>query len=344
MRSFEHIPWMQELILSSEGIIQEIFENTGSADIKDLLKRQHTGGKRLRPMVIAASAKLGRQTSEALPYAAAAVELFHLASLFHDDVLDETMMRRAQGSSPKEIGNLRSVLAGDYLLAESIELAVRHLPKEIAQYFLHTIKTMVRSEISAHKLLFNVEITRKEYLDIIANKTAVLFELACSIGIRLTTDNASPIESLTRFGHQLGMAYQLVDDLEDMMGLIEGGDDDLSNGYLSLPIIELLKAAPAEERPRITAILHRNEEPRQLLHWLKSFSVFRIITADIKKYIDGARKELDISVVGNDRQIARQMLEELCDYVSEKGTIIIREYEALEESKNHTLRKALAFA
>ena len=344
MKEFDHIPWLQDLILSSEKIIHEIFENTGSADIKDLLKRQHNGGKRLRPMVIAASAQLGEKSSEQLPYAASAVELFHLASLFHDDVLDDTLMRRDQLASPKKIGNLRSVLSGDYLLAESIELTVKYLPKEIAHYFLTTIKTMVRSEIISHKLLFNTEITRKEYLDIIASKTAVLFELACSIGIRLTTGNSDRIQRLTHFGHQLGMAYQLVDDLEDMMGLIEGGDNDLAHGYMSLPVIELFKSAPAEDKARITKILQTPGDPHELLHWMKSFSIFRTITADIKRYIDEAKKELRLPLQNDEQKIATAMLETLCDYVLNKGIDVIRKYEVLEEEKETTPRKELVFA
>lgn len=347
MKNYNTIPWLKQFIDQTDAAIFEIFENTGSADLKDILKSQHQGGKRLRPTLIGASARLGEKPSEAVTYGAVAVELLHLASLFHDDVLDNTESRRMNLAAQKKIGNLTSILSGDYLLTESINIMIRHLPQDVTEYFLATIKRMIKSEIYSHKLLYDLDISKKEFLQIIDAKTASLFALASSLGIRITSENADAIERLTQFGYHLGMAYQLTDDLEDMFGLIEGSDNDLQHGYISLPVIELLNAAADDLKPEIRqSIKHIDHDKSiRLIQLMKSFSIFKIVVTDIKKYVGTAREHvLGLAAVGRTSD-ALEFLLELCSHIEHKTEHLVATYEKIADEKPSAEKKKIyAFA
>ncbi|MBX7150585.1 polyprenyl synthetase family protein [bacterium] len=347
MKNFEHIPWLQALVKDTELVIHEIFERTGSAALKELLKSQHSGGKRLRPMIVGASAQLGESETKVLAYGSAAIELFHLASLFHDDVLDRTESRRNRLTSQKEVGISKSILTGDYLLAESINLMVKHLPAEVVKYFLDTIQLMIRSEITSNKLQYNWDITSKEYFEIIANKTAVLFAMAASIGIRLTSADQTAIQRMSSFGHQLGIAYQLVDDLEDLLGVIEDSDNDLANGYFSLPIIELLHAVPKNNKADIKKYIQNLNEANRisLLKLMRTFSIFKTMIAQIQKHLDAAKKELKYFTANETNDSALVVLAGLCEQVSQKARKIVRVYESMADQKlTEPPKKKLAIA
>lgn len=349
MNRFDTIPWLKQFIEQTDVAISEIFENTGSADLKEILKSQHQGGKRLRPTIIGASAHLGERSSDAVKYAAVAVELLHLASLFHDDVLDNTESRRMNLAAQKKIGNLTSILSGDYLLTESINIMIRHLPQEVTEYFLATIKKMIKSEIYSHKLLYNLDISKKEFLQIIDEKTASLFALASSLGIRITSGNADWIERLTQFGYHLGMAYQLTDDLEDMFGLIEGSDNDLLHGYISLPVIELLHTAADDLKPEIKQWIKHidHEKSIKLIQIMRSYSIFKIVFVQIKKFVGSARENLrGITIQGHPEQTdSLNFLMDLCAYIENKAESIITGYEKIgEEKPSEETKKIYAFA
>jgi geranylgeranyl pyrophosphate synthase len=338
MKNFDTIPWLKNFVEQTDAAIAEVFENTGSADLKDILKRQHQGGKRLRPAIIGASARMGENMSESVTFAAVAVELLHLASIFHDDVLDNTESRRLQMSAQKKIGNLTSILSGDYLLTESIHIMIRHLPKEVTEYFLATVKKMIKSEIYSHKLLHNPDISKKEFLQIIDEKTASLFALASSIGIRSTSSNTDAIDRLTQFGHNLGMAYQLTDDLEDMFGLIEGSDNDLQHGYVSLPLIELLNAAADDLKPDIRQCIKHADRAKsiRLIQLMKSYSIFKVTFTQIKKYVETARENLrGLRTNGlKDQEDCLGYLTELCSFIENKIEKIIVAYEKIADGKS----------
>ncbi len=345
MKTYDTIPWLKKFIEETDASIFEIFDNTGSADLKEILKDQHKGGKRLRPAIIGASACLGETMSDAARYGAVSVELLHLASLFHDDVLDNTESRRFQIAAQKKIGNLTSILSGDYLLMESIGLMIRHLPADVTEYFLSTIKKMIKSEIYSNKLLYNLDISKKEFLQIIDEKTASLFALASSLGIRTTSHNADAIERMTRFGYNLGMAYQLMDDLEDMFGLVDGSDNDLEHGYISLPVIELLNAAAEDLKPEIRQwIKHIDpDKSMRLLHMMKSYSIFKVTLTTIKKYAGTAREcLLGIPIGANEEKTAcMEFLKDLCNYVESKTESLVAFYEKTADSKKDTSGKKI---
>ncbi len=331
--------WLSEALKETERVVLDCFERTGHADFKNLLLGQHLGGKRLRPMIVAASAGLGERPSDAVPNAAAAVELFHLATLFHDDILDEPSERRHHATADRFEGSHRALLAGDYLLAEALGLLVRHLPHDTASFFIDTVKTIVRSEILASKTLHRTDVSDTEYLEIIHHKTASLFGFSASLGIRLTSEQPERIEALARFGAELGTAYQLADDLEDLMGLVDGSDNDLRRGYWSLPVIELLKRIPLEDRTHVLQHAEAADETsrQHLLQLMKRFSVFPHLGVRTRKHLHEAEKALDFFGRARGRASdSRDLLLDLCHRVHEKWSRLIRAYDKLAEQAGRT--------
>lgn len=341
MKPLTRSPWQQSFLEQVDTIIEEVFENTGSADFKDILLSHHRGGKRLRPLVIACCAQFGEKESSNLHLAATAVELLHLASLFHDDVLDDTDSRRFQLAAQKQEGNLTSILSGDYLLTEAIRMMVSHMSSDLALDGLTTIKKMIKSEIYSHKWLYRLEITKKEFLQIIDEKTASLFAFAAHLGIRMTATSAGTIDRVTAFGRNLGMAYQIADDLEDMLGIVDGSDIDLAHGYLSLPIIELLQLANADSKPRVRDIVmnYKPEYAEELIGLMKSYSIFPITFSQIKSYLDQAMSDLH-GVKGTGllhKQDALEYLGSICGYVEKKTEEVITRYEDALSRKSYAI-------
>jgi octaprenyl-diphosphate synthase len=343
MDALENLGWYHELVKDAERVVGNFFDRTGSAELKTLLQSQHQGGKRLRPLIIGASAQLSGYHHPGLPYAAAAIELFHMATLFHDDVIDETAIRRHHLSSGKQYGNIRSILAGDYLLTESIDLLLTHTTPEVTRDFLKTLRIMVRSEITSYKDRWNFRLRRDEYLKIIDTKTAVLFAFSSGVGSRLGGGSAELIASMTEYGHHIGMAYQLVDDLHDMMGLIDDGDHDLKNGYLALPLIDLLAAIPASDVTAVQSFLQsgRLEGYREILRWMKSFSIFPSTLSTIRYHLNQAEVQLDKITIDATHTETLTALRFLLSYLQEKTVKLITEYERLAEEPKPVMAVAI---
>lgn len=343
MEALEKLTWYRELVKDAERVVVEFFDRTGSAELKSLLQSQHQGGKRLRPLIIGASAQLSGHPHPGLPYAAAAIELFHMATLFHDDVIDDTSTRRHHLSSGKQYGNIRSILAGDYLLTESIDLLLKHTSAEITRDFLNTLRIMVRSEITSYKDRWNFQLHRDEYLRIIDTKTAILFAFSSGVGSRLGQGSAELIAAMTNYGHQIGMAYQLVDDLHDMMGLIADGDHDLKNGYLALPVIDLLAVLPTAD----LAAAHRHlrdgrvEGYREILRWMKSFSIFPSTLSTIRYHLNQAEEQLGHLSTDIAHRETLTALHFLVTYLQEKTVTLIAEYERLAEETKPEMAAAV---
>lgn len=199
------------------------------------------GGKRLRPMLAILSSMApadNGEIPESLVQLAAAVELIHLATLFHDDVIDDVEFRRSEPSARAKYGNYISVLAGDYALSEALLLAHRSGVHETMPEFLRTIRVLVSGESRETSHQFDFDISAATYFEIISEKSASLFALGCKVGAMTTQRKYADV--LGHFGWNLGMAFQMIDDLDDMLPVNGAQDCDLINGYLSLPIIHTL--------------------------------------------------------------------------------------------------------
>jgi geranylgeranyl pyrophosphate synthase len=205
------------------------------------------GGKRLRPAVCLLAAGAVRPGQEALPEAtikaAAVVEAMHLASLMHDDVIDEADMRRGRESTRVRWGNRASVLVGDYIAAQAYRVLIDEIGRWSTAVMCEAIMEMCEGQF-AHATSKG-KCTEAEYLDIIRAKTGSLFRAACEMGARTVCDEAGLVTAATSCGLQLGTAFQIVDDLLDLYAdPAETGKpvgSDLRTGQHTLPVIAALE-------------------------------------------------------------------------------------------------------
>jgi heptaprenyl diphosphate synthase len=215
------------------------------------------GGKRLRPMLALATATGGRHdaTEEDL-LGGVAVELVHLASLYHDDVLDEATIRRNVESVNSRFGNLVAIVAGDYLLARSAAIAAG-LGTEIAALLANTLGQLCQGQVSEVRSAFQVDRTRESYHDAIAGKTAALMSTSCRIGALTGGLPAAEVDACTEYGRCFGMVFQIRDDILDITStegeLQKPIGQDLAEGIYNLPTLVAL--ADPDWGPDLRALL-----------------------------------------------------------------------------------------
>ncbi|HUY07711.1 MAG TPA: polyprenyl synthetase family protein [Acidimicrobiales bacterium] len=203
------------------------------------------GGKRLRPVLSLASASLlGAPLSEETLLGAVSVELVHLASLYHDDVMDEAERRRNVISVNAKWGNLLAIVAGDFLLARSAELAAS-LGTEVASLLAATLARLCQGQITEVRDAYRIDRSEADYLGAIANKTAALMATACRIGGITAGLDREQIDLLTSYGESLGMVFQIRDDVFDVIAsdneLGKMPAQDLAEGVYTLPVLRALE-------------------------------------------------------------------------------------------------------
>lgn len=205
----------------------------------------YAGGKRLRPLLAVASATSGERaaTPEDL-LGGVALELMHLASLYHDDVMDEAEVRRNVDSVNARYGNLIAIVAGDYLMARSAAIAA-DLGTDVAGLLAQTLAALTRGQVSEVRTAFSVERTEADYFAAIEGKTATLMASSCRVGALTARLSLEEREALTDFGRCFGMIYQLRDDILDVIAtdnqLGKPAGQDLAEGIYNLPTIFALR-------------------------------------------------------------------------------------------------------
>lgn len=202
------------------------------------------GGKRLRPMLALAAATRGERTASREDLlGSVSVELVHLASLYHDDVIDEATMRRGTDSVNARFGNLMAIVGGDYLLARSAEIAAS-LGTEVAGLLATTLGLLCKGQVAEVKTAFSVERTVEQYLEAITGKTAALMACSCRVGALTGGAPRPEVEALTEFGRNFGMVFQLRDDVLDVLAtdgeLGKPPGQDLAEGVYTLPVLHAL--------------------------------------------------------------------------------------------------------
>ena len=217
------------------------------------------GGKRLRAMLVAYSGWEGpaKNRTNALVRLGSVIELVHLATLVHDDILDEADTRHRQETAAKKFGPAAAVLIGDVLFSHALELAAEFDTNEICRSVAQATARVCAGEIAQTYQRGEVNYSRDFYFRVIQLKTAELFEVACRLGATVAGYPVEFSEAAGLFGRHLGIAYQIFDDLvdlyadESMIGKTLG--TDLAKGKFTLPLLLLLEKLPAEERDSLIA-------------------------------------------------------------------------------------------
>jgi octaprenyl-diphosphate synthase len=227
------------------------------------------GGKRLRPMLTVAAAQLfGKATGAETNYAAA-VEFMHNATLLHDDVVDESDLRRGRPAARMIWGNQASVLVGDFLLGQAFMMMVEAGDINALGVLSKAATIIAEGEVFQLAKAKDLTTTPDEYTQVIHAKTATLFAAAAEVGAMAGGADAAGREALRVYGEELGLAFQLVDDVLDYRGesgtLGKNTGDDLREGKMTLPVILALADANPAEREIISSALGQDETPDGVL-------------------------------------------------------------------------------
>ncbi|MDJ0512065.1 MAG: polyprenyl synthetase family protein [Methyloceanibacter sp.] len=211
-----------------------------------------SGGKRLRPMLTIAASKLCGYEGEGHQWLAAAVEFMHTATLLHDDVVDESSLRRGKTTARLLWGNEASVLVGDYLLGQSFKMMVDVGSLGALRILSDAAAVIAEGEVMQLITANNTDTTEDDYLAVIEAKTAALFAAAAEVGAVIAERPKSEAAALRSFGRNLGVAFQLVDDALDYSGeqseLGKSVGDDFRDGKITLPVVLSYRRGSAEER------------------------------------------------------------------------------------------------
>lgn len=212
----------------------------------------HAGGKRLRPALLLLFARAFGYQGQQHHLLAAVVECIHTATLLHDDVVDESDLRRGQDTANALFGNAASVLVGDFLYSRAFQMMAEPGSMRVMEIFADATNTIAEGEVLQLLNMRSAAINESDYLRVIGYKTAKLFEVAARLGGVLTQVDPALEEAAAAYGRHLGVAFQLIDDLLDYSANAEqmgkNAGDDLREGKPTLPLIYLLKHGTAEQQ------------------------------------------------------------------------------------------------
>jgi octaprenyl-diphosphate synthase len=284
-------------------------------------------GKRLRPsLALLAGGATGRLAEEHITLAVI-VELIHVATLVHDDVLDDAVMRHRLPTSNSRWGNEISVLLGDCLFAHALRLAAGYPTTEVCRKVSEATNTVCSGEILQTQRRFNLDLTLDQYLNIINMKTGALFAVSCELGAILNGASPIVVKSLYEFGANLGIAYQIYDDCVDIFGQErQAGKSlgtDVKKGKLTLPFLLLLQHVNSDRREELGAMIFRNnqQEQQHLLRLVLGNGVVGESLAAIDTYISRAQAGLT-ALPGNTYS---RTLSALTNYLSEQSRRLLKE-------------------
>ena len=262
---------------------------------------QTSGGKRVRPAVLLMAARLcGYQGDRAVLYASV-VEFIHTATLIHDDIIDDSQMRRGRLAVHSQWGNDITVLLGDFLYIKSMSLALTQDSLDIIRLLCDVTLRMIEGELYQLTKNGDIEINEDEHFDIIRRKTAYLFSGSAQIGGMLGDATPEQVRALRDYGFNLGVAFQLMDDLLDFTGdaaaLGKPVGGDLREGKLTLPVIRLMQVGDSRARALVTDIVRERsvtiEKWAELCQLLESCEALDFASRRAMEYAETARNYLD---------------------------------------------------
>jgi octaprenyl-diphosphate synthase len=257
------------------------------------------GGKRIRPALLLLSAKLLDYTGQGAVRLGAVVEIIHTATLVHDDIIDEAKTRRGRPAANTQWGNSKCVLAGDWLYMQAFKIAVQERNFRILDTLIELTQQMVEGELLQMEKLGKL-ITLNEHFDLIFRKTACLFSVCMRLGAILGGASAEQEAALGQYGHDLGMAFQIVDDVldltasEDVLG--KPVASDLREGKATMAVIHALERCTAEERAKIETVLQHGAfngvTHGQILEILERSGSLEAATDRAARYAESAQKSI----------------------------------------------------
>ncbi|MBF7097047.1 polyprenyl synthetase family protein [Alkalibacter mobilis] len=266
--------WMEypEIGTSLEEVNQLIIDSTKDADnfISDAVSSAvSSGGKMLRPAFVIMSAKFGDYDKENIVKLAAVVEMLHIATLVHDDIIDEAKLRRGVESVQSKYGKDSAVFIGDYLFAKCFTLISSNFKSSEMEKLSNAILKICRGELKQYSLRYMYDTHIFNYLKIITGKTAALFAMSFNIGASQANLDPGNIKNLTKIGYLCGMAFQIIDDCldySDHKTIKKSTMNDLKQGYLTLPVIYALRNDKTNKLRSFLETTDFNSDDTKIIH------------------------------------------------------------------------------
>jgi octaprenyl-diphosphate synthase len=313
-------PIKPELEKFNELFKQSLKSKVGLVDMvaKYIIRQK---GKKIRPLLVLLSAKISGGINERTYRGAVLVELLHTATLVHDDVVDNAEKRRGMWSINKVFKNKVAVLMGDYLLSRGLMIAVDGKDFDFLGVITNTVKRMSEGELLQIQKTRKLDIDEETYFKVISDKTASLLETCCHIGALSATDNKEYQEAMRKFGLNMGMAFQIRDDILDyegstaMIGKPVGGD--IKEKKITLPLIYSLDQVPSRKADDIRKIIKngkKKENVNQVINFVREHKGIDYAIETARRYTDKAREAL-MALPDSQSKLA---LEALVDFVIER--------------------------
>jgi octaprenyl-diphosphate synthase len=278
-------------------------------------------GKKIRPLLVLLSSKICGGIKERSYRGATLVEMLHTATLVHDDVVDNAETRRNFPSINAVWKNKIAVLMGDYLLSRGLMLAVDGNDFDFLRVITNTVKRMSEGELLQINKTRKLNIDEETYFRIISDKTASLLSTCCEIGARATTEEMDKISAMREFGENLGIAFQIRDDILDYIGTKKvfgkplGGD--IKEKKITLPLIHALKQSPKEENSKIIKLIKngaKKSDIDEVILFVKKYDGINYADKVALEYTNKALSSLKIF----DESESRNALESLVSFVVER--------------------------
>lgn len=277
-------------------------------------------GKQMRPLLVLHCAKLYGDINESTYRGAALVELLHTATLVHDDVVDDAHLRRGFFSINALWKNKIAVLVGDYLLSKGLLLSLKNKDHKALEILSSAVEQMSEGELLQMEKARKLDITEEVYFDIISKKTASLLASCCGIGVNSTTQDAEVLEKMMSIGMNLGIAFQIKDDLFDYGDNNVGKPTgiDIVEKKMTLPLIHVLAKASRSDKKRIIKIIKKpkkkKKEVNQVIQYVLENGGLDYAETEMMKYKQAAEAELkSLECTGS-----TEYLESLISYVIER--------------------------
>jgi len=304
--------------------VENLLEKYISSEVKEIpLIYNYTlkaGGKRFRPALILLSRRLfSHNSNHKFIKLSTAAELVHMASLIHDDVIDDNRLRRGKVTVNYRWGNKLSVFTADFMLLNVVVLLLEDFDPRIVMPFFRAVTQMCEGELLQVSAGYFPEFTEVDYMSIIDSKTASLMSACCEVGARAGDASQEDIQTMARYGRFLGLTFQIVDDIMDLISTSQQmgktSCSDLKEGKLTLPVIRVLNMATPRDKERICKLIRIYSEKENVLEEIQSIiNKYRGIDYSIEK----AREYLELAL-GELNKIeaskARSTLIEIGNYI-----------------------------
>ena len=281
----------------TEQVIMQVAKNAPAGISDRLVTLFSRKGKRIRSTLLCLLANCGSQKPDIdrVAHACAAVELLHLASLVHDDIIDGTDVRRGQKTAHREWGTQVAVLIGDYVLSQSMRCVIDEEARNIPVIISDAADKLIIGEIMELDHCGDMGLSRKAYNEIIDGKTAALIDAAARIGGILAGFDQPMVDECAKMGTHFGIAFQIIDDLLDYgygsVNMDKAKFTDLGNGLITLPLLYYFDGCSAQERSDMEALIAKADQagvPEKIIEKLNEKSAFKKAKANAQDHLEKA--------------------------------------------------------